>query len=248
MTAPAFIRHRAVFVDVVLRRLERFGPLSPPAVDLIRSLTEAQSHPAGAELNDEGAGLPRPRFLLTGWAARMRWLTDGRRQILGFLLPGEGIGLSPRPRPIGMTATIALTPLKTLDAAPVLRAFDQPEMAPGLAEALRMAACMEEAVLLDQVVRLGRQTAYERICHLLLELRDRLADVGLAHNGSFPLPLTQEVIADATGLSVVHVNRILQQLRREHLVDLHAGRASLLEADQLEKIADYQRSRACAWL
>jgi CRP-like cAMP-binding protein len=247
-TGPSLIRRRtAVFLEVVVRRLQNLSPLSAEATALIRSLDDAQAHAAGAELNGERAPLPRPRFLLTGWAARMRWLSDGRRQIMGFILPGEAIGLCLRAHPLALASTVALTPLTTIDAGPVLKAMHQPDTAPGLAEALRVASSMDEALLLDQVVRLGRQTAYERICHLLLELRDRLAEGGLAHGGSFPLPLTQEVMADATGLSVVHVNRILQQLRRENLLDLRSGYATLLDADQLQIIADYHRRQPTAW-
>jgi CRP-like cAMP-binding protein len=70
----------------------------------------------------------------------------------------------------------------------------------------------------DHIVRLGRLTAYERVAHLVLDIRDRLALVGLAAPDSFPPPLTQETLADVLGLSSVHVNRMLQQLRRDGLV------------------------------
>jgi CRP-like cAMP-binding protein len=245
--SPLVRRRTAVFLEVAVRRLQSLMPLSPEAIGLIRSLDDAQTLPSGAELNGERTPLPKPRFLLTGWVARMRWLSDGRRQILGFILPGEAIGLCPRPHPLALATTVALTPLTTVAAGPVLRAMHDPEMAPGLAEALRVAAAMDEAMLLDHIVRLGRQTAYERICHLLLELRDRLDSVGLVHNGSFPLPLTQEVMADATGLSIVHVNRILQQLRREKLLDLRAGHATLLDPEQVQAAADYRRPGPSAW-
>ncbi|HEY4030505.1 MAG TPA: Crp/Fnr family transcriptional regulator [Caulobacteraceae bacterium] len=248
-TGSALIRRRtAVFLEVVVRRLQSLTPLGPEAIALIRGLDNAQTHPSGAELNGEPCAMPRPRFLLTGWAARMRWLSDGRRQIMGFILPGEAIGVCLRPHPMALAATVALTSLITVDAAPVLEAMHHPNQAPGLVEALRVASAMDEAMLLDQVVRLGRQTAFERICHLLLELRDRLGDVGLVHNGSFPLPLTQEVMADATGLSVVHVNRILQQLRRKKLLDLRAGHATLLDPEQVQVAADYHRPQPAAWL
>jgi CRP-like cAMP-binding protein len=248
-TASLPVRRRAaVFLEMVERRLHNFSPLTPEACALIRSLDDAAPHPAGAELNSERAPLPKPRFVLTGWAARTRWLSDGRRQIMGFILPGEAMGLCLRPHPLALAATVALTPLTTVDAGPVLRALQQPDAAPGLSEALRVAASLDEALLLDQVVRLGRQTAYERICHLLLELRDRLDVVSLVHNGSFPLPLTQEVMADATGLSIVHVNRTLQQLRREKLLDLRAGHATLLDGEQMQTIADYHRPEPNLWL
>ena len=88
--------------------------------------------------------------------------------------------------------------------------------------------------------RLGRQTGYERTAHLLLELGDRLAAAGLGDGRRFPMPLTQESLADALGLSVVHVNRILQQLRRERLIELRSGEAVLIERDLLVGVADYR--------
>jgi CRP-like cAMP-binding protein len=101
-------------------------------------------------------------------------------------------------------------------------------------------ASEQEARLLDSLVRLGRQTAYERVAHLLLELHRRLSVVGLAYDQRFSMPLTQEVLSDALGLSVVHVNRILQQLRREHLIELRSGGAILRAPAQLAIIADFR--------
>jgi len=247
MTEPALALRAGGGLDVVVRRLQSLSPLSDEAISLIRGLNDAQRVSAGVELNRERSTLSRPRFLISGWAARVRWLPDGRRQILGFIVPGEAIGLCLRPHPLALATTVALTALEARDAMPVLRALSGDSPPGGLDEAVRLAAAMDEALLLDQVVRLGRQTAYERMAHLLLELRDRLGDVGLCDGRSFALPLTQEVLADATGLSVVHVNRILQQLRRERLLELSGGVAVLLDVEQLELAADYQRPQPSAW-
>jgi CRP-like cAMP-binding protein len=114
-----------------------------------------------------------------------------------------------------------------------------PATSPGLAKAVGLCESTEEARLLDHVVRLGRHTAYERVAHLLLELRERLAAAGLGDDRRFPLPVTQEVLADALGLSVVHINRILQQLRRERLIETRAGQAVLLDPELLVQVADY---------
>jgi hypothetical protein len=236
-------RRPALAGDPVARRLNRLYTLGPDAQSLLRSLDDLQTHHPGTELDPARL---KPRFLISGWAARIRWLADGRRQILSFVLPGDGLGLSSRPSPLALTPTVALTAVQTVDAEPVLRALSGPAPPRGLSEALRIAASLDEGWLLDQVVRLGRQTAYERLCHLLLEFRDRMADVGLGQETSFPLPLTQEMLADASGLSIVHVNRILQQLRRERLLDLRSGRAVLLDLDRLTEVAEYRRPLAWA--
>src|SRR5262249_46760962 len=104
---------------------------------------------------------------------------------------------------------------------------------------LRVVAEQQEFFLMNQVLRLGRLTAYERMCHLLLELHERLAWVGLATDGAFVLIPKQEVIADAIGLSVVHVSRMLSQLRQDRLLDLTNGVATLVDPPRMAAICDY---------
>ena len=225
---------------VVVTRLEAFAALGDNSRALIDGLGGMEAHAAGAQLYDEQQPA-RPRFLVSGWAARVRWLSDGRRQILSFLTPGDSIGLNMRPRPLSACTAIALTQVRTLDATPLWKALRTGDPCwADLAEALATAATMEEAYLLNQVMRLGRHTAYERICHALLEIRERLEQVGLATENSLPLPVTQEMLADAMGLSIVHVNRVLQQLRRDRILDLRSGRLSLLDRKQMELISDYR--------
>ncbi|CAN7618500.1 Crp/Fnr family transcriptional regulator [Phenylobacterium sp. LjRoot164] len=185
--------------------------------------------------------LGRPKFILKGWAARVRILPDGRRQIFNFVLPGEGLGVCARPNPLALSTVVALTPVQYVDAGPVQRAIsgEDPRYSE-LRDALHVSASLDEAYLLAQIMRLGRQTAYERLCHLLLEIRDRLMLVGLASETDFPMPMTQETLADASGLSIVHVNRILQQLRREQLLELQGGKAHLREPHTLATISDYK--------
>jgi CRP-like cAMP-binding protein len=101
---------------------------------------------------------------------------------------------------------------------------------------------LEETFLSNQVMRLGRQSAYERLIHLLLEFHDRLKAKGAVEDGSFVMPFTQEVLSDALGLSTVHTNRILQQLRRERLIQTHAATVRLVDLVLLAEVADYHRS------
>jgi CRP-like cAMP-binding protein len=227
-------------LEAVVRRLRALGALSESEQELLRSLGDRRERfAAGEELATEG-GLPgRPRFILSGWACRQRVLSDGRRQIFSFLLPGDGFALA-RPLAPELTTIVALTPVETADAEPALEAA-QGGRASGLARALAAAERTEHSLLLDHMVRLGRQTAYERVAHFLLELQQRLETAGLGDSQRFPLPLTQEILADALGLSIVHVNRTLQQLRRERLIELRSSVAILLDRDQLAQIADYRR-------
>jgi CRP-like cAMP-binding protein len=224
--------------------LNGFHPLNAAEAALVERLAgHIEEHRAGAELLAEGTLHPTPRLLLSGWACRQRLLPDGRRQIFGFLVPGDLIGFCVQPRPLALVGTVALTRAETADVSALRTAALDAEAHPGLARILAAAAAMEEERLLDHVVRLGRHTAYERVGHLLLELRERLAVAGLGDDRRFPLPVTQEVLADALGLSVVHVNRILQQLRRERLIELGAGQVVLLDPGGLNQLADYGAPR-----
>jgi CRP-like cAMP-binding protein len=226
-------------LDLVVRRLRALNALSDGEQGLLRSLGERRERFAtGEELAVEGSEATRPRFIVSGWACRHRVLADGRRQIFGFLLPGDGLGLSSRcDRELSTVA--ALTALETVDAEPVLDAIAEGR-APGIARAIASIEPIEHALLLDHMVRLGRQTAFERVAHLLLELQQRLEIVGLGDTQRFPLPLTQEIMADALGLSIVHVNRTLQQLRRERLIELRSGVAILLQRERLVGIAGHR--------
>ncbi|HEY8614669.1 Crp/Fnr family transcriptional regulator [Phenylobacterium sp.] len=227
-------------LDAVLRRMRLLGSLSESEQDLLRHLGERRErHAPGEELIAEGQGSRRARFVVSGWACRQRVLPDGRRQIFGFALPGEAIGVGERPPAPALGATVALTALETVDAEPVVEAALSGR-APGLARALQQSQHFEQALLLDHMVRLGRQTAYERVAHFLLELQTRLQVAGLGDLQRFPLPLTQEIMADVLGLSIVHVNRTLQQLRREKLIELRSGVAILLQRDLLVSISDYR--------
>lgn len=223
--------------ETVTRRLRELVALSEVEEALVRGLGERRErHFAGDMLVAEGALDGRPRFILSGWACRQRILPDGRRQIFSFLLPGDSIAITRRSQP-EVCAVVALTALETGDAQLVVKAAESGR-APGLAYALAALEPQEQSLLLDHMVRLGRQTAYERTAHFLIELQRRLKVVGLGDERRFPLPLTQEMMGDALGLSIVHVNRILQQLRRDGLIELRSGVAILLEPEQLAAIAD----------
>jgi CRP-like cAMP-binding protein len=202
--------------------------------------TNVQRFPARSELVDEDADGANPLFLLSGWACRARSLADGRRQILHFILPGDLIGYC-RPGGRTLAASYALTAVTVSPAARFCQlAFDENGPFANFAHVCQAVERRQEMLLLNQIVRAGRQTAYERLAHLLLEFRDRLERVGLASKNGFALPLTQEILADGLGLSVVHVNRTLQQLRRERLVTINDGTVTLLEPVALSQIADYR--------
>jgi CRP-like cAMP-binding protein len=224
-------------IDPILRRLRTLANLSEADTELIRGLTERRErHGPGEQLTAEGEAAGRPRFVVSGWACRQRLMPDGRRQIFSLLLPGDGFGFASRP---ALSSVVALTALETVDASAIQDAVRR-GAAPGLARALAGAELLEDSLLLDHAVRLGRLTAFERVAHFLLELQQRLEITGLGDRQRFPLPLTQEMLADTLGLSIVHVNRTLQQLRRAGLIELRSGVAILLQPDSMARICDYR--------
>jgi CRP-like cAMP-binding protein len=232
----------------VLRRLNALKPLSPGQAQRIEALVERfEAAAPGAMLQTEGDGPMRPTFILSGWACRQRLLPDGRRQIFSILVPGDAVGFCADPSPISSASAVALTKVTLATAEPLSSSSGVSALPSngatdpwGFSDHMRLSACLEEGLLLDHIVRLGRQTAYERTAHLLLELHWRLALIGRADQRSFTMPLTQEVLADFLGLSIVHVNRTLQQLRRERLIAMSGSQVALLDAAQLTTIADYQ--------
>lgn len=227
-------------IEPIVRRLRTLGTISDSEEALVRGLSDRRErHGPGEELIAEGQGARRPRFVVAGWAARQRVLPDGRRQIFSLILPGDNLGFADRGAPPAPWSVAALTALETVDAEPVLEAASDGR-APGLARAFTAVAYEEGRLLLDHMVRLGQQTAYERVAHFLLELSRRLQIAGLGDGQRFPLPLTQEMLADTLGLSIVHVNRTLQQLRRERLIELRSGVAILLQPQALRDVAAYE--------
>ena len=226
--------------NAVLQRLAGLARLSPLESEIVRDLSQnARHHPGQSELCVEGR-IQAPVVLLSGWACYQRILGDGRRQIVRFLLAGDAIGSLSRPGLPATSAALALTPVVVADARPLIRPTDENGTPlTGLADAIAMMAHCDDINLRDQVVRLGRQTAYERLVHLVLEFHHRLQAVGMVDGDSFSLPLTQEILADALGLSVVHINRTLQQVRRDRLLDMRGGQVTLRQVDLMRAMADW---------
>jgi CRP-like cAMP-binding protein len=226
-------------MEPVCRRLSALAPLTQDEVRLLSGLEARQKeHGPGEILLTEGKVTPGPSFVISGWACHQRILPDGRRQIFGFVLPGDVVGAWSVPRALALATMVALTPLTTVDVPDLEHVALRPASRSNFAKAMALAAHQNEIFLLDHVMRLGCLTAQERMAHLLLELRHRLAVVGLADGRRFPMPLTQEVLADVLGLSVVHVNRTLQQLRRERLIEVSGGEVVLLNPELLTAVAE----------
>jgi CRP/FNR family transcriptional regulator, anaerobic regulatory protein len=165
-------------------------------------------------------------------------LDDGSRQILRFLFPGDMLGVSSA---IYREAPETLTALSDCTVSP----FDRHALADIMVEHPRLAAMIlvysqiERVALTDRLAALGRTSAKARVAALLLELRNRLRATDKNIANVFALGLTQEEIGDATGLTAVHVNRMLRQLEEEGMIGREAGRVTLLDERALMRAANY---------
>ena len=229
---------QGAIVDTVARRLSAFSPLNDVETAAVRALSlTVERRPARSVLMHEGERITSPRLLVSGWAACIRHLADGRRQILRLLLPGDGIGVLGALQGVAIEDVVALTHVQTVDASSLCDRWEKGTLSRGLVNALRAARTADQVLTQNQIVRLGAMTATERVADLLLELHRRLITVGLASSHRFPLPVTQDVLSATVGVSPVHVNRIVQQLRREGLIELKGSTVTLLRPEALAQLS-----------
>jgi CRP-like cAMP-binding protein len=178
-------------------------------------------------------------FVKDGYAIRYKLLRSGKRQILNVILPGDVVGFPVSFFDRSSYSVVAVSDMTysvcALDAYARL-CYEQPQF--GLA--LSWLAAHEAATYAEHIVDLGRRTPLERLAHFLLEMHARLVAVGRAEKTSFELPFSQEIMADVLGLSVPHLNRVLQQLRAEQLITSRARCVELTDMAALQTLAQYQ--------
>ena len=222
-----------------VRKLENFSTLTGDDRALLdAAVADARPVPANTVLLREGDFPSSAHVMVEGFACRSKTLSNGRRQIVDLLLPGDicdGHVLLQLP----MDCDVAT--LGPCRVAPVphsrMRALVAGSRSIG--EALLWASLVDEAVAREWILNVGRRPARQRIAHLLCEILLRLQAVGLSAGDSIELPLTQAEIADATGLSVVHTNRMLQALRAKGLIVLEGGSLTVRDGAAQEALAGF---------
>ena len=176
-----------------------------------------------------------------GWLLRYKILHGGSRQIIDFILPGQIFGLQACLFKNALYSVAAITE-SSLSEIPFEMIDDVFERSPRLARALFWSAGSESAIIGEHLIDAARRSAYERISHLLLELFVRLNGAGLTDGMSFELPLTQELIGDAVGLTTVHVNRTMRSLREDKLIAIEGKRVTILDFESLSLVCDFENS------
>lgn len=240
MTAsPAALSiHRSPFA----RKLAAFVNLSPDDLSVLSDVyRRRRSFAAGRDMIHQGQTDQRAYILASGWACSYKLLPGGSRQIVDFQIPGDFLGLRSI---LFRTADHNVEPITRVQASEmrgedILAAFAR---TPRLATAVLWAASRDEAMVVEHLVDLGRRNAAERMAHFLLELSVRLRLVGMGDTSGYACPLSQYMLADAMGLSAVHVNRVLRQLRELGLMTFQKGVVTFDDYDGLVDFAGFDRT------
>ena len=175
--------------------------------------------------------------LESGWVARTRILDDGRRSIITVFLPGDLFGVKSFLLTEQPDSVVSLGPATAALAMRHDRLRELFTAEPSVALRIAFQLGEDERRLHNYVIGLGRANAAERLSMMLIELHGRLARVGLAENGTYRIPLTQQEIGDFTGLTLVHVNRVLRRMHSDGLVTIARGVVQIHNLSELHKIA-----------
>jgi CRP-like cAMP-binding protein len=230
--------------ECLLRQKPVFRALSPEELQFVAAMkADHVAMPPRTDIvrQDEVGG---PIYtLFAGWAIRYQRLPNGARQILDILLPGDMIGLSAAVLGIVRHSVQALTPvtLCVLDGARLITLFRN---LPALALALLQTRVAEEQRADIRLALLGRSRADQRVAYLMIEIAERLRRRGMANSSTTcPFPLQRHHLADAVGLSRVHVARTLDLLRRRRLAEIQNGVLVLLDQPRLATLAGFRPSQ-----
>ena len=226
-------------VSPLIRKLESIFALSDDERQAILDLPLQVTHlRADQDIVREGDRPTRSCVLLEGFAAMFKVTAEGKRQITAFYIPGDIPDLQSLHLEVLDTSLGTLSPCKV--------GFIQHEALqdlcdrnPRIAKALWRETLIDASIFREWTVNVGRREAYARIAHILCELTVRMKAVGLTRDDTCKIPITQNEFADATGLSTVHVNRVLQALRSDGLIVLKGDTLQIPDWDQLKQAGDF---------
>jgi len=208
---------------------------------LLRSTAQPRRYVARQDLIREGDE-PGPMFVvLDGWACRYKILPSGARQIMAFLMPGDSCDLH-----IKLLAemdhgiqTITSANVATIGRDTMSAMMDEH---PNIARAMYSAQLIDEGIMRAWIVSMGRRSSLERVAHLMCELYLRAHNTKLTDSGIFAMPLSQLVLADALGMTAVHINRVLKELRLAGVLELKRNSAAILDPVKLVQIAGFDEN------
>jgi CRP-like cAMP-binding protein len=223
----------------LIRKLESIAPLAPEEkAALLRLPLRLKTLPAHQDIVRAGDSPSESCLIVAGFAYRYILTAKGKRQILSFHISGDildlqSLHLSVMDHSLATLAPSSLAFIPHDDLRSLMRSH------PRLGDLLWRDTLIDAAIFRQWMVGLGRREAYGRIAHVLCELLVRSRAVELVQDHAFTLPVTQAELGDAFGLSTVHVNRVLQDLRGDGLITLHSGSLKVLDWDGLKKAGEF---------
>src|SRR3954449_10293279 len=223
----------------LLSRVERLNTLSPADSQRIAELPlKVVNYSADREIVSYGYSTSRCTLVLDGFLYSHKPVAGSRRQITSFFVPGDVVDLPTLhlPRVDHTVATLGPAVLAFVPHAALKEVLDGSST---LAQAFWRETLMQAAIFQEWVVNLGRRDAFARLAHIICELTVRLQSVGLARDFSFSIPWTQIDVADACGISNVHANRVIQELRHLELVEWNSRRLKIWDWNALTRLADF---------
>lgn len=220
-----------------MEQFTRFKPEERARLDALITRRQARHSPR-EDIISEGGHSDHCHVLVSGLAMRYKILEDGSRQIMAFLVPGdlcdaEIFILKTMDHTVGAVAETTTAMIHADDMKELLREVSC------MSEALWWGTLTDLAVLRERIVDHGRRGALQRLAHLFYEMLVRYRVIGEAQDDSFDFPITQDELADATGLTPVHVNRMLQKLRGDGLIELRGRKLSVLDPAGLAELARF---------
>jgi CRP-like cAMP-binding protein len=221
------------------RKLSTFATLSAQDRERLGQLHQRRrDFPAGRDMVHQGQSGQAAYILAKGWACSYKLQHDGTRQIVDIQIPGDFLGLR---SVLLRTSDHGFEPITDIEATEVLAQdlIAVLAQAPRLGTAILWAASRDESMVVEHLVGIGRRDAPARVAHFLLELGARLSLVGLASPAGYACPLTQHHIADAVGLTTVHVNRVLRHLREDALLTFRDGQVQFDDRTGLVALAGF---------
>ena len=222
-----------------MRRWSKYASLSPDDRGALLGLPyTVRSFSKDGYLVREGQQVSECALLLSGYAFRQKLLRNGGRQIISIHIPTEFVDLQNSLLGVADHSVQSLGQCE-IAAIPRKALVEVQDSHPAIRMAMWTETLIDASIFREWVVNVGRRDSKARIAHLLCELALRMERIGTGDDGTFEFPLTQEQLADATGLTPVHTNRTLQSLRRDGLIQLTARSLKIPDWEALRDVADF---------
>jgi CRP-like cAMP-binding protein len=224
-----------------VEKLRRYVDLSDAEIDALERLTDSSRQVAGkTDLIREGDQPGPVLVMIDGWAMRYKILPNGSRQITAFMMPGDACDLH-----VGLLAEMdhsiqTLTPshVASISRSDMDKLFDEHR---GIARAMYIAQLADEGTLRSWIVSMGRRSGMERVAHLICELYVRGQSMQL-DDGECEMPFSQIVLSDALGMTPVHINRMLRELRERDIIAMRRNCITILKPAALASVAGFDEN------